>query len=71
MSFFDTTPSGRILNCFSRYQDETDALFPYNLNILLIYFLSNVFICIMNVIIFPLMLLPVLILVTLLSLLLW
>ncbi|CAK6983103.1 ATP-binding cassette sub-family C member 12-like [Scomber scombrus] len=71
MSFFDTTPTGSILNCFSRYQDEMDSLVPHNLNILLTFCLIAVCICVMNSIIFPIMLLPVFVLVTLLVLLLW
>ncbi|XP_070687186.1 ATP-binding cassette sub-family C member 12-like [Pempheris klunzingeri] len=65
MSFFDTTPSGRILNCFSRYQDEVDSLVPHHLNALLLFCLIAICVCIINSIIFPIMLLPVFVLVTL------
>ncbi|XP_040898346.1 ATP-binding cassette sub-family C member 12-like isoform X1 [Toxotes jaculatrix] len=71
MSFFDTTPTGRVLNCFSRYQDEMDSLVPHHLNALLIFCLIAVCVCIINSIIFPVMLLPVLVLTALLALLLW
>ncbi|XP_042276009.1 ATP-binding cassette sub-family C member 12-like isoform X1 [Thunnus maccoyii] len=71
MRFFDTTPTGRVLNCFSRYQDEMDSLVPHHLNILLIFFLIAICICIINSIIFPIMLLPALVLIVLLALLLW
>ncbi|KAL7405542.1 hypothetical protein ABVT39_002847 [Epinephelus coioides] len=59
MFFFDTTPSGRILNCFSRYQVEVDTLVLHNLNILLMFSLMGLCICIINALIFPVMLLPV------------
>uniref|UniRef100_UPI0037E9291E ATP-binding cassette sub-family C member 12-like n=1 Tax=Semicossyphus pulcher TaxID=241346 RepID=UPI0037E9291E len=71
MSFFDATPTGRILSCFSRYQDEVDSLVPHHLNVLLLFWLIAVCVCIINSIIFPIMLLPVFILVTVLTFLLW
>ncbi|KAM7405574.1 hypothetical protein PAMP_000014 [Pampus punctatissimus] len=71
MSFFDMTPTGHVLNCFSRYQDEIDCSLPHHLNILLIFCLIAVCICIINSIIFPIMLLPVFILVAVFALLLW
>ncbi|XP_065808672.1 ATP-binding cassette sub-family C member 12-like [Labrus bergylta] len=71
MSFFDTTPTSRILSCFSRCQDEIDSLMPHHLNVLLSLCMITVCICIINSIIFPIMVLPVFILVTVLSLLLW
>ncbi|XP_070761382.1 ATP-binding cassette sub-family C member 12-like [Enoplosus armatus] len=71
MSFFDTTPTSRILTCFSRCQDEMDSLVPHHLNILLIFCLIDVCVCVINSIIFPIMLLPVFILVTLFTFLLW
>ncbi|XP_059214757.1 ATP-binding cassette sub-family C member 12-like [Centropristis striata] len=64
MSFFDTTPSGRILNCFSSSQLEIDSLVPHHLNVLLIYSLMALTICIINSVVFPVMLLPILFLVT-------
>ncbi|XP_071346067.1 ATP-binding cassette sub-family C member 12-like isoform X2 [Trachinotus anak] len=71
MIFFDNTPTGRILNCFSRYQDEMDSLVPHHLNALLIFCLIAVCVCIINSIIFPIMLLPVLVLIALFALLVW
>lgn len=71
MSFFDQTPIGRILSCVSRYQDELDSLLPHHLNALIILSLLAIFACIVNSIIFPVMMLPVLLLISLFTLLLW
>ncbi|XP_041646070.1 ATP-binding cassette sub-family C member 12-like [Cheilinus undulatus] len=71
MSFFDMTPTGSILSCFSRCQEEIDSLMPHHLNVLLSLCLITLCICVINSLIFPVMLLPVFILVTVLSFLLW
>lgn len=69
MSFFESTPTGQILKCFSRYQEEIDTVVPHHLNVLLTFFLIVVSICVINTIIFPIMLLPIFILVTVFTLL--
>uniref|UniRef100_A0A8D0D5X3 ATP-binding cassette, sub-family C (CFTR/MRP), member 12 n=1 Tax=Sander lucioperca TaxID=283035 RepID=A0A8D0D5X3_SANLU len=66
MSFFDTTPTGRILNCFSMCQNEVDSAVPFYLNIQLVFSLMAISSLIISVITFPYMLLPGCILVTVL-----
>ncbi|XP_034536168.1 multidrug resistance-associated protein 9-like [Notolabrus celidotus] len=71
MSFLETTPTGSLLGCFSRCQDEIDSVLPHHLNVLLTLWLMAVCVCIINSIIFPIMVLPVFILVTVFTFLLW
>ncbi|XP_028437864.1 multidrug resistance-associated protein 9 isoform X2 [Perca flavescens] len=63
MSFFDTTPTGRILNCFSTCQNEVDSAVPFYLNIQLMFSLMAIFSLIISAVTFPYMLLPACILV--------
>ncbi|KAG7239593.1 hypothetical protein INR49_028745, partial [Caranx melampygus] len=53
-----------------RYQDELDSLLPQHLNALIIFCLLAISACIVNSIIFPVMMLPVLLLISLFTLLL-
>ncbi|XP_078100789.1 ATP-binding cassette sub-family C member 12-like [Sander vitreus] len=68
MSFFDTTPTGRILNCFSTCQNEVDSAVPFHLNNQLMFSLMAISSLIISAITFPYMLLPGCILVTVLLL---
>ncbi|XP_022605714.1 multidrug resistance-associated protein 9-like [Seriola dumerili] len=70
MRFFEWNPMGRILSCFSRYQDEVDSLVPHHLNALLVFCLIAVCACVVTSVIFPIVLLPLLLLITLFALLL-
>ncbi|XP_023266073.1 ATP-binding cassette sub-family C member 11-like, partial [Seriola lalandi dorsalis] len=70
MRFFEWNPMGRILSCFSRYQDEVDSLVPHHLNALLVFCLIAVCACVVTSVIFPIMLLPLVLLITLFALLL-
>ncbi|XP_055010778.1 ATP-binding cassette sub-family C member 12 [Boleophthalmus pectinirostris] len=61
MSFFDTTPTGRILNRFTKDQEEVDSMLPQHIDLLVQYCLLVTFTFIVIASIFPLMLLGVLV----------
>ncbi|XP_070538467.1 ATP-binding cassette sub-family C member 5-like [Ptychodera flava] len=53
MSFFDTTPSGRIINRFSKDQDEVDVSLSREIENMLVYMSTAVFSCLSILIVFP------------------
>ncbi|XP_072048669.1 ATP-binding cassette sub-family C member 5-like [Amphiura filiformis] len=64
MSFFDTTPSGRILNRFSKDMDEVDVCLPLHIEYWIQYMLLVLFTIGVIAIVFPWILITVAILVT-------
>uniref|UniRef100_A0A8C5HE38 ATP-binding cassette sub-family C member 5 n=1 Tax=Gouania willdenowi TaxID=441366 RepID=A0A8C5HE38_GOUWI len=61
MGFFDTTPTGRILNRFSKDQEEVDAVLPLNMDSFLQFVLLVSFIIVIISAVFPPLLVAVLV----------